>query len=119
MYIGTSYIFSILDVENCTYLLSRDGGNTYPETLATNVAAVITNPGEDNEQILNSFEWIVTGPVATDCKIKYVDLSDNTEYIGNSFSISLLSLTSYFNSPQSGSPYIFTNGPYLLMTQRT
>jgi hypothetical protein len=119
MYIGTKYTFSILDVENCTYLLSRDGGNTYPETLATNVAAVITNPGEDNEQILNSFEWTVTGPIATDCKVKYVDLSDDTEYIGNSFSITALSFTSYFNSPQSGSPYIFTNGPYLLMTQRT
>ncbi|MBU2249865.1 MAG: hypothetical protein KKD77_24175 [Gammaproteobacteria bacterium] len=81
LYVGDTYTFSIMDVYTCRYQISRDNGSTWT-TIAEDVAAVVANEGEDNETVTNSYEWTITGPVATQCLIKFVDQDDDAEYIG-------------------------------------
>jgi len=82
MYIGRKYTFRWVDIEDCTILLSRDGGENYDETIAENV---ITE--EVGEEINGSYEWTVTEPVAESCFVKFIDNSDDTELIGEEFEI--------------------------------
>ena len=49
-------------VGNVDILLSRDGGSTFPTTIATNVLSV-----DDAD---NSFSWTVSGPKSHRCRVK-------------------------------------------------
>jgi immune inhibitor A len=52
--------FDDIEVDSVSVLLSRDGGTTWPETLAH---------GEAND---SSFVWTVTGPMSSHCRIRVV-----------------------------------------------
>ena len=85
-YIEDTITFSILDIYNCTYQISRDNGNTWT-TIALGIEAIIENEGEDNETVTNSYEWTITGPEANECRVKFIDNEDSEEYIGDPFEI--------------------------------
>lgn len=78
LFIGNQYTFQISDIYSCTYQLSRDNGSTWT-TIAANVQATVTNPGADDETVTNSYTWTITGPAATQCKIKSIDNEDGYE----------------------------------------
>ena len=57
--------FDDIEVDSVSVLLSRDGGATWPETIAH---------GEAND---SSLVWTVTGPMSTECRIKVVAYDPN------------------------------------------
>ncbi len=81
MVIGTLYEFSWSDILDCTVMLSRDGGQSY-SPIAENVQAVVTE-----ESVTGSYVWAVTGPASETCRVKFIDNSDLSELIGQSFAI--------------------------------
>jgi len=80
MNIGDIYTFRWYDIEDCTLMLSRDGGGSW-ETLASNV--ITTN--DESVPLEGYYVWTVTGPSSSNCVAKFIDNSDGTELLGDTF----------------------------------